>query len=60
MMRIWTLAQTLKNILHHRGRSWAEVFKYRVLRKIIGVREKSNNLKNGWKKRGGGDSEEQC
>jgi len=31
-------AQTLNNILHHKGRTWAEVFKYRVLRKIFGAK----------------------
>jgi hypothetical protein len=30
-------AQTLNNI-HHKGRTWAEMFKYRVLRKIFGTK----------------------
>jgi hypothetical protein len=29
-------AQTLNNILHQKGRTWAEVFKNRVLRMIFG------------------------
>jgi len=31
-------AQTLDNILHHKGRTWAEVFKNRVTRKIFGAK----------------------
>jgi hypothetical protein len=31
-------AQTLTSILHHKGRTWTDVFKYRVLRKTFGAK----------------------
>jgi len=53
-------AQTLDNTLHHKGRTWAEVFKNRVLRKIFGAKRKEvtiSKLQEKYKKK---DSEEQC
>jgi len=45
-------SQTLDNILHHKGRTWAEVFKNRGLRKTFGAkREEVTISKLGGKKK---------
>jgi len=56
-------AQTLNNILHHEETTWAEVFKYRVLRKIFGAKREEvtiSKLEEKYKKKKKKDSEEQC
>jgi len=47
-------AQTLNNILHHEETTWAEVFKYRVLRKIFGAKREEvtiSKLEEKYKKK---------